>query len=385
MKWDNIRIFLEKTKEIQQIGIGNIVGKAIIGIFWLYMATVLGTEDYGQVNYLIALGSMGAAISMVGTSNTIIVYVAKKIPIESTVYTIALILGLVASIVIFIIFNNIIAGIFVFGYIFYNLGIADLLGKKQYKKYSLVLIFQKIIFALLGFFLYHIIGWEGVVLGFALSMLIFSPIVLRGFRDTKINFKILKPRFGFMMNNYTLTVEKIFSSQLDKLLIAPMFGFSILGNYALSIQILSIMSMLPSIVFQYTLSQDATGKSNLTIKKLSIISSILISVLGIILSPIIIPIIYPEFIESVYLIQIVSLQIIPASIVLTFTSKFLGEEKSKYVLVGQGISVLIYLGGLLSLGNLLGITGVAISLVLSSTCQAIFYLIINIKNRSNEK
>ena len=383
MKWDNIRIFLEKTKEIQQIGIGNIVGKAIIGIFWLYMATVLGTEDYGQVNYLIALGSMGAAISMVGTSNTIIVYVAKKIPIESTVYTIALILGLVASIVIFIIFNNIIAGIFVFGYIFYNLGIADLLGKKQYKKYSLVLIFQKIIFALLGFFLYHIIGWEGVVLGFALSMLIFSPIVLRGFRDTKINFKILKPRFGFMMNNYTLTVEKIFSSQLDKLLIAPMFGFSILGNYALSIQILSIMSMLPSIVFQYTLSQDATGKSNLTIKKLSIISSILISVLGIILSPIIIPIIYPEFIESVYLIQIVSLQIIPASIVLTFTSKFLGEEKSKYVLVGQGISVLIYLGGLLSLGNLLGITGVAISLVLSSTCQAIFYLIINIKNRSN--
>ena len=385
MKWDNIRIFLEKTKEIQQIGIGNIVGKAIIGIFWLYMATVLGTEDYGQVNYLIALGSMGAAISMVGTSNTIIVYVAKKIPIESTVYTIALILGLVASIVIFIIFNNIIAGIFVFGYIFYNLGIADLLGKKQYKKYSLVLIFQKIIFALLGFFLYHIIGWEGVVLGFALSMLIFSPIVLRGFRDTKINFKILKPRFGFMMNNYTLTVEKIFSSQLDKLLIAPMFGFSILGNYALSIQILSIMSMLPSIVFQYTLSQDATGKSNLTIKKLSIISSIIISVLGIILSPIIIPIIYPEFIESVYLIQIVSLQIIPASIVLTFTSKFLGEEKSKYVLVGQGISVLIYLGGLLSLGNLLGITGVAISLVLSSTCQAIFYLIINIKNRSNEK
>jgi len=88
------------------------------------MAAVLGTENYGHVSYLIALGSMGAAISMVGTSNTLIVYTAKKIPIESTLYSIALILGTIAAIVLYVFFENIVVSIFVFGYIFYNLGIA---------------------------------------------------------------------------------------------------------------------------------------------------------------------------------------------------------------------------------------------------------------------
>lgn len=382
LSWERFQKIIKSTKEIQQISIGNIGGKAIIGVFWLYIATVLGTENYGQVNYLIALGSMGAAVSMVGASNTIIVYVAKKVPIESTVYTISLCIGTVASIVIFIFSNSIITSIFVFGYIFYNLGIAELLGKKQYKKYSSILILQKVIFASTGILLQHIIGFEGVVLAFAISMLIFAPIVIISFKNTKISFKILKPKFGFMINNYALTVEKIFSSQLDKLLIAPMFGFSILGNYALSIQILSIMSILPNIVFQYTLSQDASGNSTFKIKKISIISSILVTIIGIFFSPIIIPIMYPEFIEAIQLVQIVSLHLIPSAIVLTYTSKFLGEEKSKYILIGQGISVVIYLGGLFYLGSIYGINGVAMGLVLSTTIQALFYFITDKRNKN---
>ena len=84
---------------------------------------------------------------------------------------------------------------------------------------------------------------------------------------------------------------------------------------------------------------------------------------------------FPEFIEAIQLVQIISLQVIPSSIILAYNSKFLGEEKSKYVLSGQGISVLIYLGGLLTLGNLMGVNGIAISLVGSATGQAIFYII----------
>ena len=82
LDWDKIRNLLLKTKDLQQIAVGNIAGKVIIAIFWLYMAAVLGADDYGQVNYLIALGAMGAGLSMVGTSNTVIIYTAKKIPIE---------------------------------------------------------------------------------------------------------------------------------------------------------------------------------------------------------------------------------------------------------------------------------------------------------------
>ena len=383
--WDKIRNLLRNTKDVQHIGLGNIAGKVIVGLFWLYMAAVLGTENYGQVNYLVALGSMGAALSMVGTSSTLIVYTAKKIPIESTLYSIALILGTIAAIVLYVFFENIIVSFFVFGYIFYNLGIAKLLGEKLYKKYSIILIIQKILFVSFSLLFYELIGFEGIVLGFASSMLIFSFVVLKEFKKTKINFNILKPRFGFMMNNYALTIEKVLNGQVDKLIIAPIFGFAILGNYALSIQILSIMSILPSIVFQYTLSQDASGNSSNQIKKISIASSILVAILGIVLTPTILPILFPEYVEAVQLIQIVSLHVIPSSIILAYNSKFLGEEKSRYVLTGQGMSVGIYLGGLLTLGTLMGVNGIAISLVMSSAGQAIFYIIVSkyLKNRES--
>ena len=381
--WDFIRSLLHDTKDVQHVGIGNIAGKVIVGIFWFYMATVLGSENYGQVIYLIALGSMGAAISMVGTSNTLIVYTAKKVPIESALYSIALILGTAAAIVLYIFSSNIIVSIFVFGYIFYNLGVAQLLGNKLYKKYAIILIIQKILFVGLALLFYSIIGFEGVVLGFALSMLVFSYIVLKEFRNTKIDFKILKPRFGFMINNYALTIEKVLNSQLDKLIIAPIFGFALLGNYALSIQFLSIMLIIPNIVFQYTLSQDATGNLSKKIKKISIGSSIIVACLGIVLSPILIPIIFPDYVEAIQLIQIISLMVIPSSIILAYNSELLGKEKSRFVLIGQGISVAVYLVGLLTLGAIIGINGVAISLVLSSICQAVFYIIIirHLKNQ----
>ena len=52
-------------------------------------------------------------------------------------------------------------------------------------------------------------------------------------------------------------------------------------------------------------------------------------------------------------------------------------------MIGQGISVSVYLGGLLTLGTIIGINGVAISLVLSGICQAIFYIIVirHLKNQ----
>ena len=375
--WDKIKNLLLKTKDLQYIAIGNVGGKVIIAIFWLYMAAVLGTEDYGQVNYLIALGAMGAGLSMVGTSNVVIIYTAKKIPIESTIYSIALILGLVSSIILYLFSENIIVSIFVFSYIFYNLGISELLGKKEYKKYSIILILQKIIFVSSSLILYTFIGFEGVVLGFAISMILFSPIVIIQLFKTKINFKLLKPRFGFIINNYALVIEKVLSGQLDKLIIAPLLGFSILGNYALSMQILSVATILPSIVFQYTLSQDASGKSSFWIKKFSILSSVLMCVLAITLTPIVLPIIFPEYVEAVEIIQIVSLYIVPSSIILAYSSKLLGEEKSRYVLTGQAISAGIYLGGIFSLGTTIAINGIAISLVMSSAGQAIFYIIVS--------
>ena len=373
INWNKIKKYVSSLKDLRHIAGANILGKIIAGSFWFFIAGLLGTEDYGQVSYFIAIGSMVAALSMVGASNTIIVYAAKKVPIQPAIYVLTLCFGLIASVIVIIIHDSFETGIFVIGYIIFNLAISDLLGKKHYKKYSKIFILQKIIFASLSIGFYFILGYQGIILGYALSFLVFSYIIFLGFKENPINFSILKNKLGFMMNNYALSIERIFAGQLDKIIIAPLFGFSTLGNFSLSIQIFSVLYIIPGIVYQYTLSQDASGNSNLLIKKLSIIASIIVAILAFLLSPILIPLVFPQFTEVIQLVQIISFVLIPSAINSTYHSKFLGNERGRIILVGQGISASTYISGLLILGEIFGINGVAFSLLISAAAQTIFY------------
>lgn len=45
---------LNKLKDLTIVGVSNGLSTLIIGIFWFFMAGLLGTENYGQVSYLIA-------------------------------------------------------------------------------------------------------------------------------------------------------------------------------------------------------------------------------------------------------------------------------------------------------------------------------------------
>jgi len=375
--WDKIKHFLKKTKDIQHIGIANVTAKAIAGLFWFYMAAVLGTEDYGQITYFIAIGSMAATISLIGSTNTLIVYTAKKVPLQPAIYFITLILGTISSLIIFLIFQNWAVSLFAIGFVVFNLGISYLLGKKYYKKYSIYFILQKILFVIFALILYFVMGYVGIILGFALSFLVFSHIIIKGFNEIPLDFSVLKKRFGFMMNNYALTLEHVIKGQLDKIIIASLFGFPLLGNFALGAQIISITYLIPTIVYQYTLSQDATGSPTYKIKKLSILSSIGSAGLVFFLSPILIPLFFPEFVETVQVVQILSIAIIPYAINMSYTSKFLGIEKSRLVLTGWVIHLVVYIPGIFILGQFYGINGVAVSLVLAAIIQAIFYIIAN--------
>ena len=65
-----------------------------------------------------------------------------------------------------------------------------------------------------------------------------------------------------MINNYWINVSGAVGGQIDKLIIAPILGFALLGNYSLALQVVAILFVIPGIVFKYTLSHDATGIRN---------------------------------------------------------------------------------------------------------------------------
>jgi O-antigen/teichoic acid export membrane protein len=86
---------------------------------------------------------------------------------------------------------------------------------------------------------------------------------------------------------------------------------------------------------------------------------------------------FPKFIEAIDAIKIMSLVVIPGSIALILEAQFLGKERSKIVIIGTGISLVLLTIGMIVLGSWFGITGVAWSLVIATTAKTTFYLIKN--------
>lgn len=368
-----------KLKGLLSIGVTDILGTGISGIFWFFMATLIDPENFGEIFYFIGIASLVSYISLIGTQDTIIVYVAKKIKIQSTLNVISLIIGTVSLIIIVIIFDRLDVGFLLLAFVINTLAIGDLLGRNLYSSYSKYFLIQKILTLVLGFGFYYLFGVEGIIFALAISYVVYSIRILKSFNEHKINFSLLKPRIGFITNNYMVVLLNGSKTHIDKLIIAPLLGFSLLGNYALALQIIGIMLILTTILFKYTLSQDASGNRNNKLKKITLLISVFIAIITYFLSPIIIPEVFPKYSDAIEAIQIMGFGIIPITISTIYTSKFLGLEKSRYILVSKIISLITIIVATITLGLNYGITGLSFAFILSSSIEALVFLIINIK------
>jgi len=369
--------FLKKFKDLGVVGIGNITASLISGIFWFYFASLLGAEQYGEVSYYISIAVIASTLSFLGLGNAVIVYTAKGEKIQPPIFVVGMISSIITLVAVFLIFSQIGMSLYIVGYVIFSLATSEILGKKQYKNYSSYLITQKILMVGFSLFFYYYIGLEGVILGIALSFFPYIKRIYSSIKNDKIDFTLIRPRVGFIINSYALDLSRTFSGYTDKLIVAPLFGFAILGNYQLGIQVLAVLAILPGIVYQYILPRDSSGDSNKKLKKLTILVSVILAGLGFILAPLVLPILFPKYTEAIEVIQIVSLSVIPSTVNLMYISKFLGNELSKIVLIGSGIFLSIQIISIFILGELFGVNGVAIALVLGASAEAIFLVTVN--------
>ena len=364
-------------KDLTSLGMSNIISAGISAIFWFYLASLLGEEGYGEISYFIAIGVIAGVFSSIGSGYTTTVYTAKNVNIMPVLSVLSITISAIVAAIIYVLFQNIAVSLYVIGYVIFNIVQADVLGQKKYLTYSKITILQKILLVSLAIPIYFVMDSFGIIFGFALSFFPFFFIIIRRIQQNGIDFSVLKSKFRFLMNSYGIDISKSFTGNIDKLIIAPMLGFALLGNYHLGIQFLMLLSILPGIVLQYTLPQDASGTSNPKLKKITVIVSSIFAIIGIFLSPIIIPYIFPEYEESIIIIQIISIAIIPRSISYIFISKFLGIEKSKFVMMGMLIYLAIQIPSILVLGDIYGVFGIAFALVLAETAQSLFFLSTN--------
>ena len=364
-------------KSIGWIGISSLVGSGISTLFWIYLAALLGAENYGELSYYISIAGIVTSLSFIGGPMAITVLVAKKIKIESTIHLFSISGSIISAIILYFAFTNIGLSVFVIGAVIYNLSVSELLGRKYYKKYSLYFILQKSLFVVFSLILYYIIGPEGVLVGIGLSFFPFAIQIYRSFKNTPINFQLLKTKWKFMTNNFLIDLSQVFVGQIDKMLIGPLFGFAILGNYYLAIQVLNVLAIIPEIVKKYTLPEDSSGVNTTKIKLLTVGFSIILALIGIFVIPDIVLIVFPEYSTSLELIPIISISIIPGTIYTLYVSQFLAKEKSNYIVIVNIISIIVLIIGIFVLGNLFGNVGLAYSLLISTIVRAVVIFVIS--------
>ena len=362
----NLKDRIFAYKGLGMIGSADIIGAIITGIFWLSIATFLEVEEYGQIHYFLGIAGVAYVITLFGTQHTITVYSAKKVNVVSTLFFLSILAGVAAALIVFIIYNEMDVSLLLIAYTINDLSLGYLLGKKLFNNYSKYILTQRMLTFILGFGFYFIFGIEGIIFALALSYIHFLILIYKGLKDSPINFSALKAHSGFIINNYVISVVGGFRGNIDKIIIAPLLGFILLGNVALALQFYVILMVIPQVVFKYTLSHDASGIPTSRVKLWTFLFAIVTCIATIVLSPHLIPLFFEKFADVVIAIQILSIGVIAGTANLFYLSKFLGLEKSKSPLIGLSIQVAITVLGIVILGQMYGIVGIAISYVLAS-------------------
>lgn len=358
-------------KDIGVLGIADIGGKAVSSIFWFYIITLMSVRDYGIINFNFGVASFAQTIALVGSTNALTVYVSKNVKIQSTFFVISLICGSVSAFAIFFIFQRVDTAFLLIMLIIGESTSGILLGKKEFHKYSIYNIIQKVLLVALGISFFYALGVNGIIYGIACSYLVFIPMFCTYFRETKIDFSLLKTNKEFIVSSYFLMLVSGVRRDIDKLIVPLLLGFTALGNYALALQVYAILMTMSMTFYKYTLPHDASGNENRKIKQMMILATVIISGGVFLLAPIITPHVFPKFTKSIELIQIISLSIVPATINLMHFSRFMGLEKTRIVIITTLLQVATLIIGFIILGTFFNVLGIAMSFLLSAIVSSI--------------
>ncbi len=372
--WNKIRSILNSQKGGTTLGVSTFSGALISGIFGVFVAPILGAEDYGTISYFFAIAGFAFAISTFGAHHVLLVYLSKGIKIFSTFSFVTLISSFIVSVIVFLIFEEISISVLIVGLMIFELLISQLVAKQLYSKHLQYYLTQRLLFVVLSLTFYYFWGPSGFILGHAISMFPGLIRIYQGFKEEKINFDLIKERFNFITHHYFLHLSRTSYSYMDRIIIVPLFGFITLGNYELSIQIILLANVFSVFVYQYLQPKDAKNESTKKLKFLAIIVSGILSLLVIFLSPIVLPMLFIEFEESVALVPIMGLSIVPHTLVVLYMSKFLGYEKTRPILISSLLHVGLLIVGILILTNMYSILGLAIAFVLAEIVEAIFLI-----------
>ena len=204
-----------------------------------------------------------------------------------------------------------------------------------------------------------------------------KEIRIKSFFDLKNYQKVL-------MSNFGVDAAGALPVYLDKLLIAPLFGFFVVGIYQFNLQILFVLAALPSVLRMFLLTEEASGITHRKMAKLVVLGSVALTALSIVLAPSFVNEFFPKYSEGIPSLQIILLTALPISVGVIFSARLMAKESTKIgYSVFVKVPILLVLLGIL--GNVYGLIGLSLAYLISTIINTAFLFILYKKMENESK
>ena len=164
-------VFKNKLKDLLSLGTINISSSIIFGIFWLYLASIMTKEEYGELGFFISIANVGAAVSLFGFRTMVVVYESKNENVFPASFIFVLISANITALVTFVLIQNVYVSILIVGMVIFQIILSGLNSKQRYTDFAKHKIIRAIITVGVALVLFQIFGIYGILLGYFLSTL----------------------------------------------------------------------------------------------------------------------------------------------------------------------------------------------------------------------
>jgi len=362
------------TRNFSFVALGQIVGTGLQAIFYFSLAALLDPENFGEMSYWISLAGTVALIARFGLAQTVTVYQAKNnYLLTGQANMLAFITSAVAALVL--IPFDIFVAVLSFTMSLFVMNQSNLLGLKKYKRYMWINIVKNTLIVIAPISLYFVLDIPGILLGMAISNFLGSTDYLKLLKFKMKSFSELTGKYKVIIHNFGFEASFSLPRMIDKVLIAPLFGFGFVGIHQFNIQILFALEILPITLYSFLLPEESSGQSHKKINYLMVIGSGILALLVIVLAPLVIPQLFPKYVEGIFPLQIMVISIIPTTISYILSAKLQARE-SKTIGYSSIIRIGTLLGIIVLLGEQLGLFGLSLAVLLSISFNTIFLYIL---------
>lgn len=343
---------------------GNSASVLIGALLWMLLAGMIPVEDYGRANYILSLGAFLAAFPLLGLNVTLRTYLPRG---REELLPPSVLLTSLLSILIGIPFSTVHPALplIVFSNSTFMLLTSERLGHLRYRDFFLIQTSSRLLQLLLIFLLAPRLTVDGVVYSVTLPFTLFSLAMLGKVRGGFGGVRELMKYLRFSLLSYLSGIVAVMGVRFDKVVIGTLYGDRVLGHYQLVFQFYSAMQALPSSLSSYILPLRSSGRSTRLQEVLGLLLSIAASLAGFLLIPMVVERFFPSFYpESAYAGSIASLCVIIDSLYGISSAKRFSEEDPVSVLISSSVSLPILFSSIYFLGSSLGVSGLALSLLI---------------------